>query len=182
MKRILFILGSNRAGSFNRQLLEAIKEQLAGKADVADLDFADVPFINQDLEFPTPEPVQRIRDEVMAADALWIVSPQYNDSYPGLVKNVIDWLSRPMKQGAPGNAIKGKKVTFTGIGGRSATGGMREKLGILVRYLRMDPLDENGLGLSLAPAAWGSGVVELDDEQKAAIKDQVDRFLAFIEE
>ena len=58
------------------------------------LDYKDIPLFNQDLETPTLPAVQAARDAVLAADAIWIFSPVYNFAIPGVVKNLIDWLSR----------------------------------------------------------------------------------------
>ena len=183
MKKIVFVLGSNRQGSFNAQLMAAIQDELAGKAEVVDLDAQKLPRMSQDLEWPTPEAVANARQAIEGADGLWIVSPQYNCSYPGYVKDFVDWMSRPLKQGSTATAIKGTKVTMSGIGGRTATAEMRAKLGSLLSFVGADVMggaDATGEGFSVAPAAWGTGVVELDDEQRARVRQQVSDFLAFI--
>ena len=119
MKTILFIIGSLRKDSFNRQLATEVQKMLAGRATVQYLDYSDVPLMNQDIEFPAPEAVKCVRQKVDEADALWIFSPEYNYSYPGHLKNLIDWLSRPL---VPGDrktplAINGK-VEFSAIASR----------------------------------------------------------------
>lgn len=63
---------------------------LAGRAIVEYLDYSDVPLMNQGIEFPTSEAVTRVRQSVAEADALWIFSPEYNYSYHGHLKNLID--------------------------------------------------------------------------------------------
>ena len=63
MQHILFIVGSLRRESYNRQLAKQAEQLLQGKAEVSYLDFADLPFMNQDIEFPAPAAVQRVRDE-----------------------------------------------------------------------------------------------------------------------
>ena len=93
MKKILFIIGSLREGSFNRKLAEEAERMLDGRATVEYLDYSDVPPMNQDFEFPAPAAVRMVREKVAEADALWIFSPEYNYSYPGHLKNLIDWLS-----------------------------------------------------------------------------------------
>lgn len=181
MKTVLMVQGSLREASFNRQLMGSIVEALGKGVEVKELAYSDLPFINQDIEWPTPAPVQRVRDEVQAADGVWIVTPQYNASYPGHVKNLLDWLSRPLEQGAGATAVKGKKVTFSGIGGRTATAQMRQKLGELLAFIGMDVMDEMGQGFAVNGSAWGTNVVELDDEQQAAVKAQAKAFLEFID-
>jgi len=57
-----------------------------------------VPLFNQDIEHPAPDPVRRVREAVKAADGLWFFSPEYNHGVPGVLKNLIDWLSRPVSE------------------------------------------------------------------------------------
>lgn len=94
MKNVLFIVGSMREQSFNRQLAKVAEEMLKGKCNVKYLDYSDLPYMNQDLEMPVQPAVARVREEVKNADALWIFTPEYNFSYPGVLKNLLDWLSR----------------------------------------------------------------------------------------
>ena len=94
MKKILMVVGSLRKGSFNKQLAEHIVDLIGDKAEVSFLEYADIPLLNQDFEFPTPEPVARVRKEIEAADGVWLVSPEYNDNMPPVVKNMLDWISR----------------------------------------------------------------------------------------
>ena len=96
MKKILFIIGSLRAKSFNRQLANEAKTIIGQRAEVSELDYSDLPLLNQDIEQPEPAAVARIRKAVSEADALWIFTPEYNFSYPGHLKNLLDWLSRPV--------------------------------------------------------------------------------------
>ena len=96
MKNILFIVGSLRKGSFNHQLAEEAEKMLAGKANISYLDYSQVPVFNQDLESPVLPVLAEVREQVLAADAIWIFSPVYNFSIPGPVKNLLDWLSRAL--------------------------------------------------------------------------------------
>lgn len=114
MKKILFIIGSLRKQSFNREISEMVKDLLKGKAEVTELDYSQVPFINQDDEYPAPQAVADARKAVAEADGVWIFSPEYNYSYPGHVKNLIDWLSRPVDpadRNAP-TVLAGKKLVL----------------------------------------------------------------------
>ncbi|MEZ4510052.1 MAG: NAD(P)H-dependent oxidoreductase [Eubacteriales bacterium] len=97
-KRIAAIVGSLRKDSFNRQLALAAKEAVGDRAIFEIIDFSDVPMMNQDIEYPAPESVRRVREQIKAADGVWIFSPEYNHSYPGLLKNLIDWLFPPDQQ------------------------------------------------------------------------------------
>ena len=112
MKKILFIIGSLRKESFNRQLALEAEKMIGTQAEVTYLDYSDVPLINQDIEFPEPEAVGRLRATVKEADGIWVFSPEYNFSYPGHVKNLFDWLSRPLVAGdyETPTVINGKKL------------------------------------------------------------------------
>ena len=79
---------SLRKQSFNRELSVMVKGMLQGKAEVTELDYSQVPFINQDEEYPAPQAVADARKAVAEADGVWIFSPEYNYSYPGHVKNL----------------------------------------------------------------------------------------------
>ncbi len=96
--RIVAIVGSLRKESYNRQLALTAKEGLGDRAAFEILEYADIPFMNQDIEYPAPEAVRRVRAAVREADGLWIFTPEYNHSYPGVLKNLIDWLSRPISK------------------------------------------------------------------------------------
>ena len=100
-QKILMVIGSLRRQSLNRQLAEAGAELLKDQAEVSVLDYTRLPFINPDMEFPVPDEVQKIRDRISGADGVWIFFPEYNYSYPGALKNLLDWISRPTAQGAP---------------------------------------------------------------------------------
>ena len=96
MKKVLMIVGSLRKNSFNHQLAKNVEAMIAGKAEVSYLHYAALPFMNQDIEFPVPENVARVRQAVQEAEGIWIFSPEYNYQIPGVLKNLLDWLSRPL--------------------------------------------------------------------------------------
>ena len=184
MKKILFIIGSLRRGSFNRKLAEEVERMLAGRATVEYLDYSDVPMMNQDIEFPAPEDVRRVREKVAESDALWIFSPEYNYSYPGHLKNLIDWLSRPLVAGDRQTplAINGKKVTLSGAGGAAGTAKCREKLTELLTlpFIRADVMTEPQTGIQLSKEAWTEGRMVLNEAQRESLKLQVDAFLKYL--
>ncbi len=183
MKKILFVIGSLRKQSFNRELSEMVKGMLQSKAEVTELDYFQVPFINQDDEYPAPQAVTDARKAVAEADGVWIFSPEYNYSYPGHVKNLIDWLSRPVDpadRNAP-TVLAGKKFTLTGAGGKAATAGCRKLLTTLLTVLKADVMTEGQTGIALNTEAWTEGRMILTEEQKAQLAKQAELFLEFIE-
>ncbi|MFI6041287.1 NAD(P)H-dependent oxidoreductase [Nocardia sp. NPDC051321] len=101
--RILALVGSLRAASINRQLAETAVQTAPEGVEVAIYEgLADIPFYNEDLDVEGAVPVaaQALRDAVAAADGLLVVTPEYNGTLPGVLKNAIDWASRPYGAGA----------------------------------------------------------------------------------
>ncbi len=178
-KNIAMINGSLRKGSFNQSIVNYVKEALESKGySVTQLDFSNLPLINQDIEFPAPAPVSAIRDEVKKADALWIVTPEYNGSVPGPLKNMLDWISRPVERGVfgPPDFVNGKLVAISGAGGRSATALVRDELKGLLGRMAMKPLDETA-GISIPAEAYETGKLILSEEHKELFNNQIDKFL-----
>lgn len=182
MKKILFVVGSLRKGSFNKQLAELTKELIGNRAEVSCFSLEGVPFINQDEEYPASKGVQDLRDAVNASDALWLFTPEYNGQIPGLLKNAVDWLSRPLKPfPAPvETTIKGKKVTYSGAGGGAGTGRAQETLKTLLTNIGADILSEPTAKVVANQEAWATSVVTFSEEQKKQIQSQIDSFLKFI--
>ncbi len=97
--RVLGIAGSLRAGSYNRGLIEAAKELAPPSMSVESFDLTAIPIYNEDLrQAGLPGPVLALREAIATADALLIATPEYNYSIPGMLKNAIDWASRPPDQ------------------------------------------------------------------------------------
>jgi len=140
MQRVLFIIGSIRKWSFNKELAHTAAALLHGKAEVRHIDYSQIPYMNQDIEFPTPEIIARIREDVFGADGIWIFSPEYNHSYPGVLKNLLDWLSRPITPNGSLNEspLVSKPVTISTVTHRGRGAGCRTKLVSLLETLRMD--------------------------------------------
>lgn len=112
MMRILLLLGSLRAASVNRQLAELVVEAAPEGVTVTLFDrLGELPFYNEDIDVDdVAEPVAALRRESAQADAVLVVTPEYNASIPGVLKNAIDWLSRPY-----GNSpMKGKPLAVIG--------------------------------------------------------------------
>src|SRR5262249_4909629 len=96
MLYIVGISGSTRRGSFNSALLRAAASSLPQGAQLRIESIASIPLYNGDEEARgLPEAVARLKDAIAEADGLLLVSPEYNNSLPGVAKNAIDWLSRP---------------------------------------------------------------------------------------
>ena len=108
--RILGIAGSLRAASFNRMALHAAGELLPPDCEWDTAEIGELPLFNQDIEQQPPEPVAVFKAAVARADAVLFVSPEYNYSIPGVLKNAIDWGTRP----ATANVWRGKVAAIMG--------------------------------------------------------------------
>lgn len=180
MKKIRLIVGSLRENSFNRQLACRVKDMMEGKADVRFLEYADVPFMNQDIEFPAPQSVARVRQEIQESDGIWIFSPEYNYQIPGVLKNLLDWLSRPL---IPDDcerisAAKGKKVAISSVAGRSAGAGVRRNLSGLLEIMSMKVVGGAGTGISLDAESFQTNVLKLSENNMEELKLQMEMLLA----
>ena len=184
MKKIVFIVGSLRENSFNRQMAEVAVQRLDGRVETSFLDYRDVPLMNQDIEFPTPAAVQKVRETVSSADGIWILTAEYNSSYPGVLKNLLDWLSRPLKPNdrTRTSAVTGKKVTISGASGKSATFGARAKLAELLGAMRMDLMKEPQVGIALTGDAFATDVFTICEADQERLQAQADAFVRFLAE
>lgn len=124
------IVGSLRRGSYNRALLRAAIEAAPSELDIQIVEIIDVPLYNQDVEDEgLPTSVVTLKRAVEEADGLLIATPEYNQSMSGVIKNTIDWLSRPPKP----QSLDGKPVAVMGAtpgmwGTRAAQYHLRQSL------------------------------------------------------
>jgi chromate reductase len=88
--------GSLRSGSYSNAVLETLREKFAGRADLTVYDLRPIPLYNQDFEGDKrPEPVKALLSAIEKADGLVLCAPEFNHSIPGVLKNALDWASRP---------------------------------------------------------------------------------------
>jgi chromate reductase len=107
---ILGFAGSLRKGSYNKAILRAAQDLIPRGSQLEIFDLAGIPIFNQDLEGEPPEKVKEFKKKIRAADAILIATPEYNYSIPGVLKNAIDWASRPHGD----NVLEGKPVAIMG--------------------------------------------------------------------
>src|SRR5215813_10703429 len=93
--KILGFAGSLRVGSYNKALLRAATELLSDSTTLEIFDLDGIPPFNQDLEMNMPTKVKQFKSKIREADAILIATPEYNYSIPGVLKNAIDFASRP---------------------------------------------------------------------------------------
>jgi chromate reductase len=95
MKKIAVLSGSLSPNSINRKLARTLEVLAAGKLNFNYIDIASLPHYDDELWLNPPQPVLDLKRAVEAADAVLIVMPEYNRSFPGIIKNALDWASRP---------------------------------------------------------------------------------------
>jgi len=180
-KKILFIVGSLREGSFNHQMALEVEKALAGKAEVSYLDYSAIPLFSQDLEVPTLPAVAAAREAVQATDAIWIFSPVYNFSIPGTVKNLLDWLSRAIDlsdtRGA--SALQDKIVTVSSV----ANAGHDQLFAIykdLLPFIRTQVVGDF-TAARVNDSAWADGKLVLEDSVATSLKQQAKDLLQAIQ-
>ncbi|RBP87146.1 chromate reductase [Rhodobacter sp. 140A] len=119
--RLLGIPGSLRQASYCAAVLEAIAAEIAPRAETATAQIGALPLYNQDLDIePRPAPVAALRAAIEAAEGLIVVSTEYNHGTPGVLKNAVDWASRP----AFASPLKDKPVLIVTCS-MASTGGVR---------------------------------------------------------
>ena len=144
---ILGFAGSLRKGSFNKSLLRAAVEIVPRDAKLEIFDLEGIPPFNQDLEHQPPEKVKQFKAKIRAADAILIATPEYNYSIPGVLKNAIDWASRPHGD----NAFERKPVALMGASiGMLGTARAQYHLRQTFVWLNMYPLNKPEIMVSFA--------------------------------
>lgn len=134
--KIIAIVGSLRKDSYNYQLAQQAQKLCSEQVQIDILDYHDIPYMNEDLETPTPKSIQNIRHCITQADGIWFFTPEYNHSYPGVLKNLIDWLSRPDENQE--RVLNQKPAAISGITpGMSGTALAQDQLITLLSFLNM---------------------------------------------
>ena len=175
MPTIIGLAGSARRASFNAALLRAAIEAAPATVTIDIASIADIPLYNGDEEAATgiPAPVRALKDRIAAADGLLLVTPEYNNSIPGVFKNAIDWLSRPASD-IP-RVFGGRAVALMGATpGRGGTTLSQAAWLPVVRVLGMKPWFGRTLYVANAGSVFDKDGT-LTDEQ---VRKQIVAFMA----
>jgi chromate reductase, NAD(P)H dehydrogenase (quinone) len=166
-RNVAVIVGSLRRESFNRKMAHALAELAPEGLKLKIAEIGELALYNEDLDADPPQPWRDFREEVRAADAVLFVTPEYNRSVPGVLKNAIDVGSRPYGQsawnGKPGAVIS---VSPGGVGGFGANHNLRQSM----VFLNVPMLQQ--------PEAYIGGALTLFDAEGNLAKDDTRRFLA----
>ena len=110
MTKIAVLVGSLRKDSINRKFAGALEKLAAGQLEFVYVDLTSLPHYNEDLWENVPDSVTQLKQVLDSADAVLMVTPEYNRTYPGVIKDAIDWASRPWGK----SSWPGKPVSITG--------------------------------------------------------------------
>jgi chromate reductase len=172
--KILGFAGSLRKNSYNKALLR-LAVQLAPKNAVLEtFDLEGIPPFNQDLETRPPQKVKEFKAKIRAADAILIATPEYNYSIPGVLKNAIDWASRPY----PDNALEGKPVALMGASvGMLGTARAQYHLRQSFVFLNMYPINSPEVFVTYAHEKFGENGRLKDEKTKQLITELLENLV-----
>lgn len=174
--RVLGISGSLRKGSFNTALLRAAKELAPAGMALDTFDIRDLPPYDDDVRAQGfPPPAQALREAIAKADALLFVTPEYNYSVPGVLKNAIDWASRP-----PSQPFAGKPFAVMGAsGGTSGTMRAQYHLRQIAVFLDMHALNRPEVFVRTAAEKFDASGALTDEPTRKVVADLLVALLAW---
>jgi chromate reductase, NAD(P)H dehydrogenase (quinone) len=164
---ILGIAGSLRRDSYNRAALRAAQELTPEGARINVFDISGLPGFSQDDEGQPPTKVVEMKNQIRSADAILFVTPEYNYSVPGVLKNAIDWASRPYGD----NAWNGKPVAVMGASiGMLGTARAQYHLRQMFVFLNMFPVNQPEVMISSASKRFDEHGNLTDETSKKLIR------------
>lgn len=174
--KILGFAGSLRKESYNKSLLSAGAEMVPGDATIEIFDLEGIPPFNQELEGDPPQRVRDFKTKIRAADAILVATPEYNYSIPGVLKNAIDWASRPYGD----NAFNGKPVAIMGASpGMLGTARAQYHLRQCFIFLNMYPLNQPEVMVPTANEKIGKDGKVTDEKTRRKIRELLEKLVAW---
>jgi chromate reductase len=173
---VLGIAGSLRKASVNKGMLRAAADVLPDGMLLETFDLAPIPLYNGDVDAAgTPEAVRHFKARIAAADALLIATPEYNYSIPGVLKNAIDWASRPPKE----SPLNGKPLAIMGAGGAAGTTRAQLHLRQVAVFTNMLPLNKPEVAIQRAWEKFDADGNLTDEPSREAIRALLQALLAW---
>ena len=165
--RILGICGSLRRESFNRAVLEAATKLVPEGATIEVFDIGGLPGFNQDDEQNPPAKIVELKKKIRESDAILFVTPEYNYSVPGVLKNAIDWASRPYGD----SAWDGKPAAIMGASiGSIATARAQYHLRQIMVFLNMFTINRPEVMIGNCPKGFDADGNLTDETSKELIR------------
>ena len=180
MSKIIGISGSLRRGSFNTSLLRAAAEWMPNGTELGIESIEDIPLYNGDMEAEgIPKVVAELKKAITEADGLLLATPEYNNSIPGVLKNAVDWLSRPASDIKA--VLGGKPVAVMGAspGGFGTISSQNAWLPVL-RALGTKPWFGGHLFVSRAQTVFDEHGTIMDEAVQKQLRQFLNGFLEFV--
>ncbi len=173
---IAVMVGSLRKDSFNRKLASAIVKLAPSQFSFKQLEIADLPLYNQDDDAQQAASVKRLKAEISAAQGLLFVTPEYNRSMPGVLKNAIDHASRPYGQ----SAWAGKPAGLLGASvGAVGTAMAQQHLRNVLAYLDVPTLGQPEAFVQAKDGLF-DGAGNIGPDSRAFLQGWMDRYVAWV--
>ncbi|WP_421759562.1 NADPH-dependent FMN reductase [Devosia sp.] len=177
MYKVAVIVGSTRPTSSNLKLAKALEKLAAGKLEFNYIDIASLPFYDDALWNDPPAEVIRLKREILDTDAVLIVTPEYNRSIPGILKNALDWPSRPYGE----SVWSGKPAAIAGAtGGVSGTAAAQSHLRSILPMIGLTLMGTPEIYFQSRPGAFDDDGNVADDRIRTNLGIWVDRFVEWI--
>jgi chromate reductase len=175
--RVAVLVGSLRQASINRKLALAVAALAPDTFHFEHLAIGDLPLYNQDHDGAMPEPALRLKREVEAAQAVLIVTPEYNRSMPGVLKNALDTASRPWGK----NSFAGKPAGVLGAaGGAIGTAMAQQHLRNVMSYLDMPTMSQPEAYIQFTDGLIDDAGHVSNDGTKKFLQLYVDKYVAWV--
>jgi chromate reductase, NAD(P)H dehydrogenase (quinone) len=174
--QIAVVVGSLRKDSFNRQLATAIARLAPAEFSFKQLEIGDLPLYNQDDDAQPPASAKRLKAEISASQGLLFVTPEYNRSMPGVLKNALDHASRPYGQ----NAWAGKPAGVLGVSvGAMGTAMAQQHLRNVLAYLDVPTLGQPEAFIHAKEGLF-DGAGNIGEGSKAFLQKWMDQYVAWV--
>ena len=175
--QIAIVVGSLRRDSFNRKLADAVAKLAPAEFSFKHLEIADLPLYNQDDDASPAETVKRLKKEIAAAQGLLFVTPEYNRSIPGVLKNAIDHASRPYGQ----NAWAGKPAGVLGASiGAIGTAVAQQHLRTVLAYLDVPTLGQPEAFITVKDGLFGADGAIANADSRKFLQGWMDKYVAWV--
>lgn len=173
MRHIAVLVGSIRNESINKRYAEALEKLLPEGVEFTYANL-NLPLFNADLEQDFPAEALAIKRSIEAADGVLFVTPEYNRGIPGVLKNAIDWASRP----GGANSFNGKPAAIVGVSGSLGTTQAQQQLRNVLVYLNTKLMGQPEMYINGSIAYGETG--ELTSEAKQYAQQFIDAFISHI--
>ena len=175
--RIALIVGSLRRDSYNRQLATAVTGLAPSSFSFEPVKIDDLPLYNQDNDDAQAAPVKRLKQAIADADAVLFVTPEYNRSIPGVLKNAIDHATRPYGQ----SAWEGKPAGVIGASiGAPGSSMAQQHLRNILAYLDMPTLGQPEVFIHVKDGMFGADGTIADADTRAFLQQWMDAYVAWV--